>query len=266
MNVPRTITSLLAATGSTGQLHVVDLDDPERSLGLDADRPAVLSSVFKLHLVVALLRAADRGLDVRARVRVGPGRTRGSPGLAMLDDASELSLRDLAALSLTVSDVAAADALYDALGGEPALREPLGPLGLTATRLHGCCRDLLDALDADDGRPVSSATPRDLTALLAALWADRAASPEACAHVRRLMHAQALRPRLAAGFPEDEWSTATKSGTLPGLRNDVGVVEHADGRRFAVAVSVRAAPGAPPSAGDDAFLGRLARSAVDALS
>ncbi|MDA0185663.1 class A beta-lactamase-related serine hydrolase [Solirubrobacter phytolaccae] len=265
MSVERTIVSVLAAAGAEGQVHVVDVDDPSREVSVGADTPVVLSSVFKVHLVLAMLRAGDAGRDLRERVRVGEERTPGSPGLAMLADPVELSLRDLAVLALTVSDVAAADALFDALGGEPALREPLDPLGLRSTTLHGCCRDLFAAVVGDEARPVSRATPRDLTRLLGLIWRDEAASPAACGALRGWLRGQALRPRIAAGFLEPDWRTATKSGTLPGLRNDIGVVER-DGRRHAVAISVRAAEGASPTPGDDALLGRLARLAVDALS
>ncbi|MDA0171569.1 class A beta-lactamase-related serine hydrolase [Solirubrobacter taibaiensis] len=264
MSVERTIKSVLAAAGAEGQVHVVDVDDPTREVAIGADVPLVLSSVFKVHLVLAMLRAGDAGRDLRERVQVGEARTPGSPGLAMLADPVEISLRDLAALALTVSDVAAADALFDALGGEPALREPLAPLGLRATSLHGCCRDLFAAVAGAEDQAVSRATPRDLTRILALIWRDEAATPAACAQLRLLLRGQALRPRIAAGFLDQGWRTATKSGTLPGLRNDIGVVER-DGRRHAVAISVRTAEGTPPTPGDDALLGRLARLAVDAL-
>lgn len=264
MSVERTIASVLAAAGAEGQLHVVDIDDPGRDVAIGADAPMVLSSVFKVHLVLAMLRAGDGGRDLRERVRLGVERTHGSPGLAMLADPVEISLRDLGTLALTVSDVAAADALFDALGGEPALREPLAALDLSATALHGCCRDLFAAVAGEHDRPVSRSTPRDLTRLLSLVWRDEAATPPACAQLRQLLRGQALRPRIAAGFLEPGWRTATKSGTLPGLRNDIGVVER-DGRRHAVAISVRSAEGAQPSPGDDALLGRVARLAVDAL-
>jgi beta-lactamase class A len=264
MSVERTIASVLAAAGAEGQVHAIDIDDPSRDVAIGADGPMMLSSVFKVHLVLAMLRAGDAGRDLQARVRLGAERTHGSPGLAMLADPVEISLRDLATLALTVSDVAAADALFDALGGEPALREPLASLDLNATALHGCCRDLFAAVAGEHDRPVSRATPRDLTRLLSLVWRDEAATPAACAQLRQLLRGQALRPRIAAGFLEPGWRTATKSGTLPGLRNDIGVVER-DGRRHAIAISIRTAEGAQPSPGDDALLGRVARLAVDAL-
>lgn len=56
-----------------------------------------------------------------------------------------------------------------------------------------------------------------------------------------------------------------KTGTLPGIRNEVGVVELGDGARYAVAVFTRhdgARAGLPQA---DAVIGVAARIAVDAL-
>ena len=65
MSVERTIASVLAAAGAEGQLHVVDIDDPAREVAIGADGPLVLSSVFKVHLVLAMLRAGDAGRDLQ---------------------------------------------------------------------------------------------------------------------------------------------------------------------------------------------------------
>lgn len=63
-----------------------------------------------------------------------------------------------------------------------------------------------------------------------------ATAPESCAAVRRLMRLQVWPHRLASGFPDDGWGVAGKTGTLPGIRNEIGVVEPPDGSRVAVAV------------------------------
>ena len=197
MSVERTIASVLAAAGAEGQLHVVDLDDPApRSRDRRRRAAGALVGVQGRTSCSPCCAPATPGATCSERVRVGADRTLGSPGLAMLTDPVEISLRDLAALALTVSDVAAADALFDALGGEPALREPLAPLDLRATALHGCCRDLFAAVAGDHERPVSRSTPRDLTRLLSLVWRDEAATPEACAQLRR------AAPRPGAASPD----------------------------------------------------------------
>ncbi|WP_143261680.1 serine hydrolase, partial [Allokutzneria sp. NRRL B-24872] len=92
-----------------------------------------------------------------------------------------------------------------------------------------------------------------------------AASPESCAAMRRLLALQVWPHRLASGFPFDDVRVAGKTGTLPTLRNEVGVVEYPDGGRYAVAVftaSVRTSLTLPAA---DAVIGTTARLAVDHL-
>ncbi|KJY47691.1 hypothetical protein VR46_02055 [Streptomyces sp. NRRL S-444] len=70
---------------------------------------------------------------------------------------------------------------------------------------------------------------------------------------------------MAAGFPFDDVHVAGKTGSLPTLRNEVGVIEYPDGGRYAVAVFTRAANPAATLPAADAVIGTTARIAVDAL-
>ena len=164
MSVERTIASVLAAAGAEGRLHVVDIDDPTREVAIGADAPLVLSSVFKVHLVLAMLRAADAGRDSSSACdsgRIAPPAHpawRCSPTRSRSRCAISRPSRSPCRTSRRV------DALFDALGGEPALRGAGSPRSTCApTALHGCCRDLFASLAGDRERPVSRATPRDLT-------------------------------------------------------------------------------------------------------
>ncbi|WP_310737971.1 MULTISPECIES: serine hydrolase [unclassified Microbispora] len=276
--------------GVTGWLHAVDVDGG-REVGLRAGEPVVLSSVFKLPLLVELHRQAERGLlDLAGLVRVpAEGRTRGGTGLAaMLDDAT-LSLRDLAYLMMTVSDNAAADVLLARVGRE-AVNTLLDGLGLTETRVVHDCRDMLTSLWEDAGVADQAAlmqacadpevvarlralhpersnrsTPREMTRLLAMIWRDEAAGAASCAAVRRLMALQVWPHRLASGFPFDDVAVSGKTGTLPTLRNEVGVVEYPDGGRYAVAVFTRSLSTAQNQPRADAAIGAAARIAIDQL-
>ncbi len=51
------------------------------------------------------------------------------------------------------------------------------------------------------------------------------------ARVRELMGDNLLRQRLAPDFSSDASRWSSKTGTLLNLRHEVGVVEHATGRR-----------------------------------
>jgi beta-lactamase class A len=285
----RRIDATFHALGLRGTLHAVDLATG-REVAVGADEPVVLASVFKVALVTALYRRHEAGeLDVTERVEVG-ARTGGATGVAAMEDAATLSLRDLAYLAIAVSDNAAADVLFDAVG-DAAIGDLLRELDLRATRIPDRCRDMTDALVADSGAAhigdvqarlladprrlaalrvrdparTNAATARESTALLAALWQDRAAAPDSCAAVRRLMRLQVWPHRLASGFPDEGWGVAGKTGTLPGIRNEIGVVELPDGMRVAVAVFTRADSPASSLPQADRLIGTAARIAVDAL-
>ena len=283
------IDAAFAAIGLRGWLHAVDLATG-RELAVRADEPVVLASAFKVALVTALYRRHDAGeLDVARQVEI-EARSHGATGLSAMLDPARLSLRDLAYLALAVSDNAAADVLFDAVG-DAAVTALLDELGLGATRIPQRCRDMAAALVADTGAAdvdgvrarlqadprllgalsvrdparTNAATARESTALLAAIWEDRAASPESCAAVRRLMRLQVWPHRLASGFPDEGSGVAGKTGTLPGIRNEIGVVEHADGARVAVAVFTASDSPAASLPQADRLIGTAARIAVDAI-
>jgi beta-lactamase class A len=286
------IAAAFADAGIEGWLHAIDVDDPRREIGVRPDEAVVLSSVFKLPLLVELWHQIDAG-QIGATTPVdlpASARTAGPTGIAAMRDDVRMSVRDLAQLMIAVSDNAAADALFD-LVGEDAINTRLGVLDLRATRVVGCCRDLFGAMEEDAGTDdpeelavrlaepavrdrlrvldparTSRSTPREMTTLLRAVWTDAAAGPAACAEMRRALGLQVWPHRLAAGFPSDDVRVSGKTGTLPGLRNEVGVVELPSGARYAVAVFTRSDSPAFVLPQADAAIGRAARVAVDALA
>ncbi len=136
-----------------------------------------------------------------------------------------------------------------------------GPTGARAlTDPH-----VITRLRALDPARTNRSTPRDMTRLLGAVWRDEACPPEYGAAVRRVLGLQVWPHRLASGFPFDDVHVAGNTGSLPTLRNEVGVVEYPDGGRFAVAVFTRTAHTAAVLPAADAVIGTAARIAVDAL-
>ncbi|MEV4161321.1 serine hydrolase [Nonomuraea dietziae] len=268
--------------GVVGSLHAVDLDSGAEVSHL-ADEPVPTASVFKLPLLAAFARLADAGeLDPRERVTVKE-RLPGDLGMgAMLDDVT-MSLRDMAYLMIAVSDNASADVLAGRVGLE-RVNAMLDGFGLSATRVVHNCAGLLATVREDSGDewPVvdpeilaklraldparsNRSTPRETTALLGLIWRDEAASPEQCAWMRRLLGLQVWPHRLSSGFPYDDVAVSGKTGTLPTLRAEAGVVEYPDGGRYAVAVFTRAFSPALNQPRADAVIGTAARMAVDHL-
>ena len=106
--------------------------------------------------------------------------------------------------------------------------------------------------------------PREVTTLLDAIWTDRAAGPTACEQVRVIMADQIWPHRLTSGF-DAEVRIAAKTGTLPAVRNEAGVLTYPDGHRYAVAVFTHAESLAERQPAVDTAIGRTARLAVDHL-
>ncbi|MCC9307872.1 class A beta-lactamase-related serine hydrolase [Kitasatospora sp. RB6PN24] len=277
------IAEAFADAGVTGLLHARDLDGGAE-LALGADTLVSTASVHKLCVLTTLFRQAAAGridLTRQLDIPVG-GRTDGPTGLAAMLDAARLSLRDLAYLSVAVSDNTAADLIWDELGLD-AVNSTMAELGLTRTVAVHKIRDLIMALRLDTGcgSPVDPAvvarlrvldpaftnrsTAREMTALLAAIWHDQACPGEHGAALRRLLALQVWPHRLASGFPFDDVRVNGKTGTLPTLRHEVGVIEYPDGGRYAVAVFTRAAATNITLPAADAVIGTAARLAVDAL-
>ncbi|MFE0800529.1 serine hydrolase [Streptomyces sp. NPDC058812] len=275
-----------ADAGVTGWLHAVDIDSGAQ-VETGADQPVCTASVHKVCVLVTLHELAAAGaLDLTEQVECPPaGRTPGPTGLAAMLDPVRLSLRDAAFLMMSVSDNTAADLLLRRVGLD-AVNRTTDRLGLTRTRaVHGFgemlatmredagpagTRALTDPhvitrLRALDPARTNRSTPRDMTRLLTALWRDEACPPEYGAAARRVMGLQVWPHRLASGFPFDDVHVAGKTGSLPTLRNEVGVVEYPDGGRYAVAVFTRTAHTAAVLPAADAVIGRAARIAVDAL-
>ncbi len=284
------IAGVFTDAGARGFVHAREIGGgPEVAVG--ADDPVVLASVFKIPVAVAYAREVVAGrLDETARTRVGKRYRIGGIGTAGCADDVELSWRDLALLMLTMSDNAATDVVFHRVG-QDAVDRVLADLDLRGTRLIGCCEDLFASVLADlgaaddadldavfagatpeqirklaalDPERTSASTPREITTLLDAIWTDRAADPPACERVRSMMARQIWPHRISAGFPSDV-AVAAKTGTLPAVRNEAGVVSYPDGRRFAVAVFTRADSLAERQPAVDAAIGKAARLAVDHL-
>ena len=226
-----------------------------RAWMLHADRPFPAASTIKLALLVALFRERDAGrLDLDAPCPVEAAAVvPGSGVLAWLGPGLSLPIGDLAYLMVAVSDNTASNLLLDAVGRD-RVRATLADLGLAGTALN---RRFLGRLPAA-GEPENVTVAADLAALLAAVAAGSAASPESCGRMRALLALQQDRDRLARRLPP-EVPFGGKSGTLPGLVHDAGLLGTAVGP-LAVAVLTRGLP--DPYAAEE-LIGRVALAMLE---
>lgn len=253
-----------------------------RALGSYEDTPVAVASVGKVPLALALHRQADRGLvDLRRSVELRPdGRSAGTTGISAMQDSVTVSLRDAAYLALTISDNAAADALWDATTPD-AIAVELAALGLDAIRLRQPMRDLYDAKVAEgcannhdearhtdwrclDLAHANHATPKVLTRMLDLIWTDQAGSPATCGYLRDLMSRQVWHERLARAFPALDISVAGKTATFLTLRHEIGVVSYPDGGHYAVAVLTHSLTALHDHRADR-VIGEVARRAIAGL-
>lgn len=287
----RTIRNLLAEAGCDGWCHAQVVGDRGTGIGLRSSAPVVISSMYKVHLMVAACRSNQQGLlDFDRRIRVEPGRYAPGPtGFALFSDVVEVSLRDVVRSMITVSDNTSAGIVYELLPSG-ALEDTLSRLGLTAARIfpHPGERSIptsaepgataaedaayvIAAFAADetgtefDPAYYSQSTTAEMCTILDLIWTDTAANTEQCAFMRQLLAEQVWRHRVASGFSPRRFEVAGKTGTIDRVRAETSVVTPSGERPIALSIVTRAARAEPELPEVDRTIGRIARVLVDTL-
>jgi len=136
---------------------------------------------------------------------------------ALTPGVTRLTLRDVAALMISVSDNSATNIIIDRVGMEN-VNALLDSLGLTHTRLR---RKMMDLKAAAEGRE-NVATPREMMTLLEDLYRGKVLNKQLTEDFFNLLsiHKESYIPRE---LPED-LRVANKPGELEGVRNDSGIV------------------------------------------
>ncbi|HJE90540.1 MAG TPA: class A beta-lactamase-related serine hydrolase [Dietzia timorensis] len=290
-NTTRTIRHLLASAGCDGWCHAQVVGDPETGIGLRSTAPVVISSMYKVHLMVAACRSNEAGsLDFDRRIRIEPGRYAPGPtGFALFSDTVDVSLRDVVRSMITVSDNTSAGIVYELLP-DGALEDTLSRLGLTEARIFPnpgersvpasakpgatAAEDAAYVIAAfatdDDGTEFdpayySQSTTAEMCTLLDLIWTDAAADPEQCAFMRRLLREQVWRHRVSSGFSPRRFEVAGKTGTIDRVRAESSVVTPSGERPVALSIVTRAARAEPELPEVDRAIGQIARVLVDAL-
>jgi beta-lactamase class A len=141
---------------------------------------------------------------------------------------TRITLRDLANMMVAVSDNSATNVLIDRVGMDN-VNAMLDSLGLAHTRLR---RKMMDLEAAKQGRENIS-TPREMTALLEAIYCGKFLNQESTADFVKVLstNKDSWIPRdLPAGL-----KIANKPGSLEAVRNDSGIV-FVEGRPYVICV------------------------------
>lgn len=220
----------------------------DRAVLVNADSVFPTASTAKILVLHALLRASAAGhVDLRERVPLSDAhRTGGSGVLAHLAAGLAPTLDDLAVLMMALSDNTAANLLIDRLG-LPAIAAATRAAGLASTELRG--RIDLARLASDPGS-LGAGTPREFARLLGALHRGDLLPPAQTERLFEVMRIQKYIEPLRRHLPADPYArdsgdpepvrVASKTGSLSGIRCEVGVVE-ARGEAWSIAVMTRGA-------------------------
>jgi len=224
------------------------------SASLNGDEPFPTASVFKVPVIVELYRqveAGKRSLDEKI-VLMESDKVPGSGILRELSEGLRLSVRDLVELMMILSDNTATDLLVEKVGMDN-VNSTLRSLGLKRTTLVADCRDILfDLIGQSElteeektmknyrekaGQPHKGAswslgverndvtTPNEIARLIEMIVVGKAAGRDSCdAILATMRRCQTGGYRIAKYLPRREIEFAHKTGSLPGIRNDAGVI------------------------------------------
>jgi beta-lactamase class A len=231
------------------------LGDDGRQLTYNHEEVFPTASTLKTPLLYELYRQADEGkIDLTGRVTLQhKDRTPGSGVLQDLDEGLQPTIRDLAELMIIVSDNWATDMVYERIGKEN-MAATLRNLGLNQTHIPMNIHEMFSALmevdpsdpkvdyqflkdglkdyqpsddnigyASDERNDVSS--PADMVRLMILIDQGYGLSDESRTGVIKILKDQNFNTIIPARLPDREGiETAHKTGSLRGIRNDVGIV------------------------------------------
>lgn len=212
------------------------------------------ASTMKVPLLYELYRQADQGrIDLDQRITLTHDqRVPGSGVLQEMDEGLQPTVRDLSELMITVSDNYATDLVYNLIGKD-AVARMLAGAGLHQTSLPLTIREMMmsiaevplneeisyDALvdrmehaapsadnlaySTDPANDVSS--PQDMIRMLELILNGTDVSDASRRAMLKTLTNQNFNAIIPGRLPVDaEVQTAHKTGSLRGIRNDVGIV------------------------------------------
>jgi beta-lactamase class A len=218
-------------------VHALDSQSGKR-LGIDDRSRYALASTFKLPLAAALLWQVDRGAFTleRALPVTRENLLPHSPAVeaVLAAGGSTMTVRELCAAIITVSDNAAANTLLTGIGGPQALTTFMRNVGDEVTRLDR----METAVNSNmPGDPRDTTTPRAMVdALLRIFTQDVLSIPSRALLIDWLTASKTGLERVRAGMPKT-WLLGDKTGTGEnGAVNDLVVAFPPQRRPVFVAV------------------------------
>lgn len=218
-----------------GSLHfaVRDLQTGEE-LRWNSNAKCKTASVIKLPILVHVALCVREGslrweetLTLTEAEKVG-----GSGVLTQLSPGLQLSLRDVCTLMTTVSDNTGTNMVIEHVGVH-AINARMRSLGLPITT---CFRKSYSP-DTEESKAygLGVTTPNEMLSLMIRLANGEIGDEATSKDILHLLAGQFYRDAIPRLLPED-WKYMGKTGAIDPVRNDVGLVETPDGRRYALSL------------------------------
>lgn len=254
------LVATIAVAESKGCKLGVSVISPDGSrFAHQGGRRFVAASTVKIAIMVELFRRIDDGRDALDQIHVlrADDQATGGGVVKELHPGIPFTVGDLCYLMMAISDNSTTNILIDRVG-MAAVNATMQRLGMEQSVLGRPMR----------GRPPLAgesenwAVPTEYADLIAALFANAAASATSCGAMIGQLEKQTNDRRIARHLPPGDarprWGS--KTGSLPGVVNDVGFIMTAQGPLIlSIYVEI-----ADPHAGE-AVIGDVARAALEAV-
>ncbi len=226
----------------------------------NGDRQFVAASTVKIGIMIEIFRRIDAGkltLD-KLHKMTQDDKSNGSGVLLHMHAGIEVTIGDLVYLMMSISDNTATNILID-YAGMAEVNAAMKSLGMANSVLGRKMR----------GRPVlpgeneNLAVPSEYATAIHAIMNGTAASKDSCTQMVSVLEKQQNDRRIARHLPaKDRPRWGTKTGSLPGIANDVGFIMTPKGPAI---ISVFT-EGLPSTLRGEEIIGDVARAVLSAVS
>jgi beta-lactamase class A len=222
-------------TGTGGRLGVALVDSKGALiLGFNRDERFAMCSTFKAPLAAAVLAGAEGGkFGLEGQISFNKADLLDyAPVVKKNVKRGRMSMEELAAAAVEVSDNSAANLLLPMIGGPEGLTKFMRAHGDSVTRLDRTEPALNENAQGDDRDTTSPAAMAGLMGRL--IFRDLKA--ESAAKLRGWLNASTTGGnRIKAGLPKD-WTSGSKTGRCGTASNDVALVKAPSGEEYILAI------------------------------
>ncbi|MDC7682363.1 class A beta-lactamase [Asticcacaulis sp. BYS171W] len=249
----------------TSSTRMVGDTAADGSLNINSTERFAMCSTFKWVLAAAILKSVDEGkLTVAQEVKYSKADiVDHAPVTTIHLDEGRMTIGDLCAATVAVSDNTAANLLLPLIGGPAGLTAFVQSLGDTVTRLDRTEPELNSNVEGDAR---DTTTPDAMSGLLRTVFTGNVLTPKSLSMLTDWMKATTTGPNMIpAGLPQG-WTLGHKTGRgANGAVNDVAVIWPA-GETAPIFLAIYTTGGTLDDKARNAIVADIARLVVDALA